>query len=253
MRLQNKVALITGAATGIGRAIAIAFAKEGAVVGLYDINEKMGKSTLEEVGGVGGETLFLKGDVSNTQDVRNAVEKVVDQYNRIDILVNNAAFAIKGTIATITEEEWDRQIDVNLKSVYLFSHLVIPIMANHGGGVILNTGSVTSLVGVPDFAAYVASKSGMLGITRAMALDHASMNIRVNCICPSGIKTPLMEWQFQNASNPELERRRVVDLHPLGRMGEPDELAQLFVYLASDDASYITGSVFSFDGGYIAR
>jgi NAD(P)-dependent dehydrogenase (short-subunit alcohol dehydrogenase family) len=253
MRLQNKVTLITGSATGIGKSVAMAFAKEGALLGLYDINESMGKSTLEEIKGSGGEAIFLQGDVSNASDVKRAVEKVVDQYHRIDVLVNNAAFAIKGTIATITEEEWDRQIDVNLKSVYLFSHLVIPIMADQGGGVIINTGSVTSLVGVPDFAAYVASKTGMLGITRAMSLDHASQNIRVNIICPSGIKTPLMEWQFQNAPNPDLERKRVTDLHPLGRMGEPDELAQMFIYLASDEARYITGSVFQFDGGYTAR
>lgn len=253
MRLENKVAIITGAATGIGRSVARAFAKEGAYVCLMDINEQQGMTTCDEIISESGEAIFLKGDVANSSDVKQFVELVMDKYRRIDVLINNAAFAIKGTIATITEEEWDRQIDVNLKSVYLFSHLVLPIMANQGGGVILNTGSITSLVGVPDFAAYVASKTGMLGITRAMALDHASQNVRVNCICPSGIKTPLMEWQFQNAPDPDFERKRVVDLHPLGRMGEPEELAQMFVYLASDDASFITGSAFQFDGGYTAR
>ncbi len=253
MRLHNKVALITGAASGIGKAVAVAFAKEGASVGLFDQNEQMGQTALEEIKEAGGNAFFLKGDVSNSKDVKEMVEKVIDQYHHIDVLVNNAAFATKGTIATITEEEWDRQIDVNLKSVYLFSHLVIPIMAKNGGGVILNMGSVTSLIGVRDFAGYVTTKTGIVGITRAMALDHASQKIRVNCICPSGIKTPLMEWQFQNAPNPDLERKRVIDLHPIGRMAEPEEMAEMFVYLASDFASYITGTVISFDGGYIAQ
>lgn len=253
MRLNNKVAVITGAATGIGKAIAIAYAKEGASVCLLDIKEQEGQATCEEIITAGGEAYFLRGDVSISGDVKSFVEQVVDRFKQIDILVNNAGFAIKGTIATITEDEWDRQIDVNLKSVYLFSHLIIPIMEKRGGGAILNIGSVTSLVGVRDFAAYVATKGGTVGITRAMALDHASQRIRVNCICPGGIKTPLMEWQFQNAPDPDLERKRVIDLHPVGRMGNPEELAQLAVYLASDDATYITGSIFTFDGGYTAQ
>jgi NAD(P)-dependent dehydrogenase (short-subunit alcohol dehydrogenase family) len=161
--------------------------------------------------------------------------------------------SIKGTVTSLSEDQWDRILDVNLKSVYLFSHLVIPIMAKQGGGVIINTGSVTSLVGVRDFAAYVASKSGMIGLTRAMALDHAREKVRVNCICPGGIMTPLMEWQIKIAPDPALEQKRIYDLHPIGRVAKPEEIAHLYVYLASDEASYITGASFPFDGGYTAQ
>ena len=175
------------------------------------------------------------------------------EHRRIDILVNNAGMAYKATVTELTEEQWDRQIAVNLKSVYLYSNRIIPIMEKQGGGAIINMGSVTSLVGVPDFAAYCASKAGMLGLTRAMALDHADKGIRVNIICPSGVRTALMDWQFSVAPDPDEEYRRVIDLHPTGRMADPEEIADFVVYLASDKAKYLTGTAFPFDGGYTAR
>lgn len=253
MRLDKKVAIVTGAASGIGKAIAKAFAEEGAVVCIVDIKKDMGHETENEIINNGGISQFFEADVANSKDADMVVSEVYNKYGKIDILVNNAATAYKATIEELSEEQWDRQINVNLKSVYLYSHRIIPIMAKQGSGVIINIGSVTSLVGVRDFAGYVSSKTGMLGLTRAMALDHAKQGIRVNCICPGGIKTPLMEWQFQNSPDPLLEEKRVVDLHPIGRMANPEELAEPAVYLASDRASFITGSVFSFDGGYIAQ
>lgn len=253
MRLVDKVALVTGAASGIGKAIAQAFVAEGAIVTINDIHTENGLETEQEIRDQGGRIQFIEADVADAKDADKVVAQIMAQHKRIDILVNNAAMAYKATIADLTEEQWDRQIDVNLKSVYLYCHRIIPIMVAQGGGVIVNIGSVTSLVGVPDFAGYVTSKSGVLGITRAMALDHASQGIRVNCVCPSGIKTPLMDWQFKSSPDPQYEEQRVIDLHPVGRMADPAELAEMIVYLASDKASYITGSAFSFDGGYVAR
>ena len=253
MSLENKIALITGGASGIGKAVATAFAKEGASVWVVDVQKHLGEQTMQEIREGGGDANFLAGDVSNAKDVDRVVDEAVRRHGRIDVLVNNAAACVKGTIATLSENEWDRQLNVNLKGAYLFSHRVIPVMKSHGGGVIINTGSVTSVVGVRDFAAYVASKAGILGITRAMALDHAKDGIRVNCICPGPIETPLIAWQFANAADPDLERKRVIDLQPNGRMASPEELAHLFVYLASNSASFVTGSIFTFDGGYTAQ
>lgn len=173
MSLENKIALITGGASGIGKAVATAFAKEGASVWVVDVQKHLGEQTMQEIREGGGDANFLAGDVSNAKDVDRVVDEAVRRHGRIDVLVNNAAACVKGTIATLSENEWDRQLNVNLKGAYLFSHRVIPVMKSHGGGVIINTGSVTSVVGVRDFAAYVASKAGILGITRAMALDHA--------------------------------------------------------------------------------
>lgn len=253
MRLEHKVAIITGAASGIGKAIAVAFAREGAVVYIVDLKADEGNRTAAEITAAGGNAVFMTADVSQATDVERVVNAVLERHQRVDVLVNNAGMAYKATIDTLTEEQWDRQIAVNLKSVYLFCHRIVPVMARQGSGSIINMGSVTSLVGVPDFTAYVASKSGMLGLTRAMALDHAHQGIRVNIVCPSGVKTPLMEWQFSVAPDPQAEIQRVVDLHPVGRMAEPEELAEFVVYLASDQSSYLTGTAFPIDGGYTAR
>jgi len=253
VQLKNKVALITGAASGIGRSLAKTYSDSGASVGIIDINEEGGIATKNEILEDGGEAIFLKADVSSKSDVKAAVDAVVKEYGRIDILVNNAALATRGTVASLSVTEWNKHINVNLNGIYLCSHFVLPIMIEQESGVILNIGSVASLVGVEGFAAYVTSKTGILGITRAMALDHSSQGIRVNCVCPSGIKTPLMDWQFQTSSNPEIEKKRVIEMHPSGRMADPEELASFLVYLASDQADYITGAIYTFDGGYTAK
>ena len=253
MQLENKVTIITGASGGIGEALCNTFAREGAAVFMVDLNEENGKKIESRLKEKGYKAWFYKADVSSGKDTDNVFAKIAEVYDHIDILINNAGMAYKATLEQLTEEQWDRQIGVNMKSVYLYSHRVIPIMAKNGGGCIINTGSVTSLVGVPDFAAYVGSKTGMLGLTRAMALDHIGQGIRVNIVCPSGVKTPLMDWQFSIAPDPQKEIERVLSLHPIGRMADPDEIAEFYLFLASDKGSYFTGTAFPTDGGYTAR
>jgi NAD(P)-dependent dehydrogenase (short-subunit alcohol dehydrogenase family) len=253
MILEKKVAIVTGATSGIGRAVAEAFAREGAITYIVGIQDREGEELEKQLKSEGYSAVFLNADVSSSQDTDRVVGRVLNEQKRVDILVNNAGMAYKATVATLTEEQWDRQLAVNLKSVYLYCHRIIPVMEKQGGGAIINMGSVTSLVGVPDFAAYVASKAGMLGLTRAMALDHADRGIRVNIVCPSGVRTALMDWQFSVAPDPQAEIKRVLELHPIGRMAGPEEIADFVVYLASEKARYLTGAAFSFDGGYTAR
>jgi len=250
MRLNNKVALVTGAASGIGRATAKVFSKEGSAVCLVDIDVRNGETALREIQNQGGKAIYVKADVANSKEVQKSVDQAISEFGNIDILVNNAAIAIKKDVTELQEQEWDRVINVNLKSIYLYSYYVIPKMIAKGGGVILNMSSITGLVAVRQLPAYCASKAGIIGLTRALALDHAKQGIRVNCICPSGIETSQMEWYFQQAEDPELERQRVIDLHPVGRMADPTEVANLLLYLASDEASFITGAVHTIDGGY---
>ena len=253
MKLEGYRTLVTGGPSGIGRAISLAFAKEGAKVCLVDVQDEAGENVEQEIRQMGREAVYVRADVSRAEEVDTAVDHIEELWGGIDVLVNNAALAIPGTVDTLTEAEWDLQLNVNLKGFYLFSRRIVPIMRRQGGGSIINMGSVTSLVGVRGYAAYVASKAAIAGLTRAMALDHASEGIRVNCICPSGIKTPLMEQQFMAAEDPERERQRVIDLHPIRRMAEPWEVAEFAVYLASEAAAFLTGAVLPFEGGYTSQ
>ena len=253
MRLQNKTAIITGGADGVGKAVVKAFAQEGAVTYFLDIKEEEGVKLQNELRAGGGNVTFIKADVSLGEDADRVVEQILKEQDGIDILVNNAAINYKFTIDELPEDKWDRIIAVNLKAVYNYCHRIIPIMAKRGGGSIINMGSVTSLVGVADFPAYVASKTGMLGLTRALAIDHAHQGIRVNIICPSNIRTALMDWQFASSPDPQAEIKRIMDLHLINRMSEPWEIAEFVVYLASDKATFITGASFPFDGGYTTR
>jgi len=253
MRLAGKVAIITGAGAGIGRATALLFAKEGAEVVVADFDPEGGKETVRLIEEKGGRAIFLPVDVSKAADVKRMVKTTVERCGRLNILVNNAGIYTQADVVQATEEEWDRILDVNLKGVFLCSKYSIPEMIKGGGGSIVNIGSEAGIVGIKNQVAYNVSKSGVIALTRSMALDFAPHNIRVNCLCPGRTLTPLVEQVITEAQDPESMRRALEDDRPLKRMGRPEEIAAGILYLASDESSYATGSILSIDGGYTAQ
>ena len=256
MRLEGKVALITGAGSGIGRASSLLFAMEGARVVVSDMNEGPALELVEEITGQGGEAAFVTGDVSNGAHAGQMVRKALDEYGKIDILVNSAGISARNALpeGASPEEVWDKVIDVNLKGTYLVSWHAVPEMEKSGGGSIVNLASIMAVVGYPagtggGFNPYAPSKGGVLQFTRNLALDCARKNIRVNCICPGYVDTNLLTPLTSDPkSRAELEAR-----HPMGRLGRPDEIAKVALFLASDDASFVTGAPLMVDGGYTAQ
>jgi NAD(P)-dependent dehydrogenase (short-subunit alcohol dehydrogenase family) len=247
MRLANKVALITGGGSGIGRAIALAFAREGAKVVIAGRR----KDKLDEVAHeIGANCLPVQADTGNAQDITRLVKTAAEHFaGAIHVLVNNAALLFAGTAESQTEDEWDQIFNVNVRGVWLLSRAVLPHMRVAGGGSIVNMASILSLVGAKNRAAYSASKGALLALTRAMALDHAAEKIRVNCICPGIVDTDLVA-RF----TPDENARRLREaLHPLGRFGQPEDVAHIAVFLASDESAWVTGSAFPVDGGYTAQ
>jgi NAD(P)-dependent dehydrogenase (short-subunit alcohol dehydrogenase family) len=243
MKLKGKVALVTGFGSGLGRAIAILFANEGAAVAGTSTTESKGRDTAVMIEKDGGEVFFRAGDVSDTVQMKALVDEAVKRFGGLDIVVNSAGVRTNGSITDISEAQWHRTIDVNLTGVFVVSRLAIPHMIRRGGGVILNIGARSGIAGQAGRAAYCASKGGMITLTEAMAMDHAGDRIRVNCICPGPTRTPMVD-----TSTPEkLARysRRV----PLGRIGEPADIAYAALYLASDEASMITAAILPVDGG----
>jgi len=253
MKLKGKVALITGGNSGIGRATAILFAEEGARVVIAARNEARGNETVEAIARAGGEAIFVACDVRRAEDCRKAVEATIEAFGRLDILFNNAGVIYPGrTVVDATEEEWDHTMAVNVKGAYLMSKYAIPWMIKSGGGVIINTASVWGLVGGKGAAAYCASKGAMVLLTKAMALDHASQNIRVNCICPGSVDTPMLRQEMEELGGVEKLRPTFEAKHPLGRICTPEEVAKAVLYLASDDSSFVTGASLAIDGGRTA-
>ncbi len=248
--LDGKVAIVTGAGSGIGRAIATLFAEEGARVAVVDVSESDGKETVELLRKRGGDAVFIQGDISNSAIVKRIVETTVKKYERVDILCNNAGVESMGSILEITEENWDKVMSINLKGVFLCSKHSVPKMVENGGGVIINIASVLGLIGSKGEAAYCASKGGIISLTRAMALDFAPHNIRVNCICPGSVLTPTFKRVMTSLGDYEAAFQRNLDKIPLKRIAEPEEIAYAALYLASEKASYITGSVLVIDGGW---
>jgi NAD(P)-dependent dehydrogenase (short-subunit alcohol dehydrogenase family) len=248
--LDGKAAIVTGAGSGIGRAIVTLFAEEGARVAVVDVSESDGKETVELLRKRGGDAIFIQGDISNSAIVKRIVETTVKKYERVDILCNNAGVESMGSILEITEENWDKVMSINLKGVFLCSKHSVPKMIEKGGGVIINIASVLGLIGSKDEAAYCASKGGIISLTRAMALDFAPHNIRVNCICPGSVLTPTFKRVMTSLGDYETAFQRNLDKIPLKRIAEPAEIAYAALYLASEKASYITGSVLVIDGGW---
>lgn len=251
-RLAGKVAFITGAGTGIGRACAELFAREGARVALAGRRREPLESTARDIKEAGGEALAVSCDVTQAAQVEQAIAATVSRFGRLDVLVNNAGALLVADAAETSEEEWDRLMDVNLKGRFLVSREAVKQMRRNGGGAIVNIGSVLGLVAMPKRAAYAASKGGLVLLTKAMALDHAAEGIRVNCVCPSIVDTELVQGLFATQPDPEAARRARAQAIPLGRFGQPVDVAQLAVFLASDESAWITGAAIPVDGGLTA-
>ncbi len=250
-QLDGKVALITGAGSGIGRASALVFAREGAKVAVADIVVEGGEETVRMVKEAGGEAFFIKVDVSNAADVEAMVNTVVDTYGRIDCAYNNAG--IEGRLASTDEypeDVFDKVIDINLTGVWLCMKYELPHMLKQGSGAIVNTASGAGLIGVAGMSAYVASKHGVVGLTKTAALEYAKSGIRVNAVCPGLIQTPMVERI--TADQPQLGEA-LVAAEPVGRTGKPEEIAESVVWMCSDAASFVTGHAMSVDGGYVAQ
>lgn len=248
MRLNGKVAIITGAASGIGKATAILFAEHGAKIVVADINKDGGKETVADIQDEGNDAIFVKTDVTVKSDTEQMVEQTIASYGKLDILLNNAGIAMRLPVAELSEEDWHRCLDVNLTGVFLCSKAAIPAMQNNGCGSIINLSSIYGIVGADVRAAYVASKGAVTNLTRGMALDYASDNIRVNCICPGFVETPLVAGVVKT---PE-EYQKLADKHPLRRLAKPKEIAYGALYLASDESAFVTGIALPIDGGYTA-
>ncbi len=250
MKLQDKVAIVTGAAAGIGAASAKLFAKEGARIVAVDLDGAGLDLLAHQIQEAGGACSVLVADVSRKNDVDNVVDAAIKQLGRIDILFNNAGIVPAGKIDALSEEQWDRAMAINVKSMYLFCHAVLPYFKQQGGGVILNTASATALRPVVDRACYTATKAAVLGLTKSMALDYVRDNIRVNCLCPGTIDTPSLAQRLAALPDPAEARKNFIARQPMGRFGTADEIAGAALYLVSPDAGFVTGMAFAIDGGF---
>lgn len=254
-RFTDRVVIVTGAAGAIGRATCQLFLAEGAKVCAIDLDSEGLERLVSErdQADVPGELIGMTADVASSAQVEKAVAETVDRWGRIDVLFNNAGIEETDSVVNTTEEMWDRQIDVNLKSVFLCSKAVIPHMLRAGRGAIVSTSSIEGIVAEPDGAAYVASKGGIVSLTKEMALTYAKHGIRSNCVCPGWIDTPMARRSIDKHGGLEVMMPEIQRLQPIGRLGRPEEVGKAVLFLASDDASFITGHPLMVDGGYVAQ
>jgi meso-butanediol dehydrogenase/(S,S)-butanediol dehydrogenase/diacetyl reductase len=253
MRFADKVCIVTGGSSGIGRATSAAFASEGARVVVVARESARLEETVAEITAKGGRALALPTDVADSGAVRRLVDRTLEAFGRIDVLVNNAGHGIPGTVVDTEEEGWNRLIDVNLKSVYLACKYAIPAMVRQGGGAVVNVASVCASVGLRNRAAYCASKGGMVALTKAMALDHVGENIRINSVSPGTVETDYHTRMIAASPDPEAFRRYLKDRQPILRMGRPEEIAKAILFLASDDCGFAVGTDLIVDGGWTAQ
>jgi NAD(P)-dependent dehydrogenase (short-subunit alcohol dehydrogenase family) len=252
MRLEHKVALITGGTSGIGAATAVLFAKEGAKVTITGRNEKRGHAVAEKIMNDGGRAIFMRSDVRKADECRHVVQETLRAFGRLDILFNNAGIFYPHTIVDCSEQEWDLQMDVNLKGTFLMAKAVLPHMIEQRRGVIINNSSGWGIAGGDSAVAYCASKGGIVLLTKAMAIDHGGQGIRVNCICPGDVDTPMLPDDAHRRGLKWEDYLAGCANRPLGRIGTTDEIAKAALFLASDDSSFMTGAALVVDGGGIA-
>jgi NAD(P)-dependent dehydrogenase (short-subunit alcohol dehydrogenase family) len=253
MRFEGKVAVLTGAALGIGRAAAVAFAAEGAKVAVLDLNEAEGEQTLRQIRDAQGEANFFRTDISKEAEVRGTLERVASDWGRLDILVNNAGIYFQANALDTTLETWEKVLAVNLTGAFLCTKYAVQQMVKNGGGAVVNVASEAGLVGIKGQVAYNVSKGGLIALTRSCAVDFAEFGVRVNSICPGTTDTPLVQAAVQRAPDPAAARRALESCRPLDRLGRPEEIAAAILFLASGEAGYATGAILSVDGGYTTQ
>jgi len=254
-RFMNKIIVITGGAKGIGEACAVAFALEGGKIAIADIDENAGNTVIQKIKDNGSEAIFVKCDVSKSGDIQKLIKETTRTFGGVDVLYNNAGVVRYGTVVELSEEDWDYQLNINLKASFLTCKYAIPEMIKRGGGAIVNTASAQAFASQVTVAAYASSKGAIVSFTSTVALDHANDNIRCNCIAPGSIQTPMLDDAaklFGPKGNPSQAIKEWGDLHPLKRVGRADEVAKLVLFLASDDSSFCTGGCYRIEGGLLS-
>jgi NAD(P)-dependent dehydrogenase (short-subunit alcohol dehydrogenase family) len=253
-RFEGKRVIVTGGGSGIGRATVEAFLEEGARVAIFDVSRKGGEAVVNELRAKGFDPILFVGDVSVSADVKRMVKGAVRKMGGVDVLFNNAGILVEGTVTDVSEKDWDKIMGVNVKGVFLMSKEVVPIMLKQKKGVIVNNASCSGLVGDRNAIAYNTSKGAVVLLTKCLALDYAQKNIRANCVCPGEIETPMFHQEARSRKMPIDEyREELCAYHPIGRLGVPREVASTVLFLASDDASFVTGAAVSVDGGYTCQ